>query len=157
MLHLLTLFFGITLFCSTYWYNYDDLTDFWKYLYNCIIWTLLIFCKNHNIQRLKVIAILNKEVAYIRNSTINTKICPISLKKFDKSFNQTLLYCGHRFDTQYLNQYEHQRSISCQQFLCPVCRKKYQLKWSKFVYDYNFYRNESLIFKDIRFLKDLFD
>ena len=58
--------------------------------------------------------IIQREIAYRRSLIIQQKQCPISLIAFDKSLNldnQTLIQCGHRFNTFHLMKYELIRII----------------------------------------------
>ena len=90
--------------------------------------------------------ILNKDLAYERCNRMDKQyFCPISFKKFNAKFNETLLICGHRFDTEYLNEYESEYQY--QVIKCPLCRNPYlpNNKY-KFKYNYFYYQTESYFY-----------
>ena len=133
---------------------YAFLEYYLNYVYDIIVWQVLMFSFLFGNQRRKTWDKIHIEVAYLRNKVINQQICPISLKKFDKSFEETLLYCGHKFDAKSLNEYEHHIRRS-KPYCCPLCKKEYSRYTSKIVYDYDFH-TKSVFYGNQLFLNNIF-
>ena len=138
------------------YYFRDTIILFFQCCYNSIIWRIVCFCINHDIAIVKALGIWQREVAYIRNEHFNPQICAISLKKFDKSFEEILLHCGHKFDKECLNQYEYhvRQNPPFKGYSCPICKETYSylLEGGAYVYDYDFYRNQSVLYDKPLFL-----
>ena len=131
------------------WYTYSrkiSIIISFKAIYNNFLLNIFWFFININYNNklsIKAEHIIAKEIAYLRDKIINPKICPITLKELDSSFNQKLLFCGHRFCRDNLIKYEYQQYIKCKNNLCPICKKKYLIEFN---YNYNFYENESIFY-----------
>ena len=136
---------------------YAFLEYYLNYVYDIIMWEVLMFSLYFGNQRRKTWDKIHIEVAYLRNKEINQQRCPISLKKFDKSFEETLLYCGHKFDKNSLNEYERHilRSFTFKPYYCPLCKKEYRRYTSKIVYDYDFH-TKSVFYGNQLFLNNIF-
>ena len=118
-------------------YCYKSNRDYHKYLK---FWSFT-FEELNKKQKYKL---LLKEKAYILNKMYQQQICPISLNKFNKSFDQSLLICGHRFDKKSLNQYEIYNINNNKINQCPICRNNYLINKNKYNFNYDFYSKKSV-------------
>ena len=124
-------------------------------VYNCIVFDLmrmLIFKMNiRYINDYNLESIYQKEVAYHYSERFNQKKCPISLEKFNKSFDETILICcGHKYNKESLNLYENYNLIyeSNEPFqcICPLCKHKYYINFERWDYNNSFYQTESILY-----------
>ena len=119
---LVAIFLYIVLICILLReFDKDRFIISFKINHNCMVWKYLVFCQHHYPMKCtKALHIAAKELAYWRNIKINDSICPISLKEFDKSFDQSILHCDKGSDKEWLNIYKNQHAIGYKPMFCPV-------------------------------------